>query len=100
MKKLSGSEARACRAQGAKLQASAVIGKRGLTDENIKIIEQAFLKQSLVKVTIRKKAFEEPKKAIAEIAEKFDATIVQQLGSALLLYKDSESVEDAESSED
>ncbi len=53
MKKISGSEARALRAKGAQLEASAVIGKRGLTDENMKIINEAFLKQDLVKGTVR-----------------------------------------------
>ncbi|MDD7983431.1 YhbY family RNA-binding protein [Lentisphaera marina] len=90
MKKISGSEARALRARGSKLEASAVIGKRGLTEENLKIITEAFLKQDLVKITIRKKAFENPKEEAMKIAEQFGATIVQQLGSALLLFKSSE----------
>ena len=90
MKKISGSEARALRAKGAQLEASAVIGKRGLTEENIKIINEAFLKQDLIKVTVRKKAFENPKEEVQNIATQFEATIVQHLGSALLLYKSSE----------
>ena len=86
MKKLTGSEARALRAKGAKLEASAVIGKKGLSDENIKIIEAAFLKNDLIKLTIRKNAFENPKAEAQNIAERFDAVIVQHLGSSLLLY--------------
>ena len=90
MKKLSGSEARALRAKGSKLEATTVLGKRGLTEENLKIISQAFLKQDLIKITIRKSAFENPKQEAEKIAEKFGAVIVQQLGSALLLFKTSE----------
>jgi RNA-binding protein len=87
MKKLSGSEARALRARGSKLEASATIGKRGLTEENVNIINDAFLKQDLVKITIRKSAFENPKEEIEKIAKQFEAIIVQKLGSSLLLFK-------------
>jgi putative YhbY family RNA-binding protein len=87
MEKLTGSEARALRARGAKLEASAVIGKKGLSEENIKIINAAFLKSELIKITIRKNAFEDNKKEVKKIAEYFNAQIVQHLGSALLLFK-------------
>ena len=87
MKKLSGSEARALRAKGAKLEASAVIGRKGLSEENIKIIETALLKNDLIKITIRKNAFDDPKQEAKNIAERFDSQIVQHLGSSLLLYR-------------
>ena len=90
MKTLSGSEARALRAKGAKLEAAAVIGKKGLTEENIKIIETAFLKNDLIKITIRKSAFDDPKQEAKNIAERFDSQIVQHLGSALLLFRSEE----------
>ncbi len=87
MKKLTGSEARALRAKGTKMDAVTLIGKRGLTDENIKIIKQAFTKSSLVKISINKNAFEDRKAGAIKIAEQFSAILVQQLGSSLLLLQ-------------
>ena len=87
MKKLTGSEARALRAKGAKMDAITVIGKRGLTEENIKIIKQAFLKSPLVKISINKNAFDDRKAESEKIAQQFNALVVQQLGSSLLLLQ-------------
>ena len=87
MKKLTGSEARALRAKGAKMDAVTLIGKKGLTEENIKIIKQAFVKSSLIKISINKNAFEDRKAESAKIAAQFNAIVVQQLGSSLLLLQ-------------
>ena len=87
MKELSSKEVRTLKAQGAHLEAVTVIGKRGITEQNTQLIELALQKDSLIKVSIRPNAFEDRKQAAKDIAAKFQAQLIKQIGSAILLYR-------------
>ena len=87
MQKLSSKEIRELRTQSAQLEPITVIGKRGLTPEVDTLILNALEKKNLIKVTIRTNAFDDRKSEAIKMAEKYNAVLVRQIGSSLILYR-------------
>jgi RNA-binding protein len=69
------------------------IGKNGLTQGSIDLIERELEQKELIKIKLLKGALSEEatkadRKAFAqEIAEKTDAKVVEQVGNILVLYR-------------
>ena len=63
------------------------IGKGSVTPEIVMAIEEAFNTHELIKLSVLKNCFDDPR-AIAEvIAERTRSTVVQVIGKKIVLYK-------------
>lgn len=63
------------------------VGKASLTPELTKAIAEALEKRELVKVTVLKNCFDEPKELGTILAERTQSQIVQVIGKKIVLYK-------------
>lgn len=63
------------------------IGKGSVTPENVNAIQEAFNTRELIKISVLKNCFDDPR-AIAEmIAERTHSQVVQVIGKKIVLYK-------------
>lgn len=63
------------------------IGKGSLTPEMTEAVAEAFNKRELIKISVLKNCFDDPK-AIAEVlAERTHSQVVQVIGKKIVLYK-------------
>lgn len=64
------------------------IGKSSLTPESTAAIAESFNTRELVKISVLKNCFDDPR-AIAEmVAERTKSTVVQVIGKKIILYKE------------
>lgn len=65
------------------------IGKSSLTPEGTQAISEAFNTRELIKVSILKNCFDDPKEIAQTVAERTKSTVVQVIGKKIVLYKES-----------
>ncbi len=63
------------------------IGKAGLTPEFTKAVAEAFQARELIKISVLKNCFDDPKEIAEMIAERTRSQVVQVIGKKLVLYK-------------
>jgi RNA-binding protein len=65
------------------------VGKSGVTDTLLKQVEDALKARELIKISVLKNCFDDPR-AIAEVlAERTRSEVVQVVGKKITLYKES-----------
>lgn len=84
---LNNAQKRQLKALGAKLDIKYQIGKNGLTDSLLDVLNKALVAHELIKVDVMK-SLETPVMEIAlDLSSKLNAEIVQVLGRTVLLFK-------------
>lgn len=63
------------------------IGKASVTPENVAGINEALEKRELIKISILKNCFDDPREIANVIAERTHSQIVQVIGKKIVLYK-------------
>ena len=63
------------------------IGKSSVTPENVNAIEEAFSTHELIKISVLKNCFDDPKEIANVIAERTRSQVVQVIGKKIVLYK-------------
>lgn len=63
------------------------IGKASLTPEVIEAVREAIDKRELVKVSVLKNCFDDPKELATVLAERTRSEVVQVIGKKIVLYK-------------
>ena len=84
---LTGKQKRFLRSLGSTLDPVVQIGKAGVIDSVITSAQDVIEVRELIKVRVLQNSPEEPKDAIAALAEAIDAELVQVIGRNGLLYK-------------
>lgn len=77
------------RGLGNKIPALYQIGKDGINDNMVKLIEDALEANELIKVHVLENAMISTKEACYELAERTSAEGVQIIGNKFILYKES-----------
>lgn len=65
------------------------IGKAGLTDEIIRLIDEALEKRELIKINLLQNTDEVASDVAKEVAERIDAIVVQQIGKTIIFFRES-----------
>lgn len=65
------------------------IGKSSLTPEVTEAVAEAFNTHELIKITVLKNCFDDPKEIASALAERTHAQVVQVIGKKIVLYKES-----------
>ncbi len=63
------------------------IGKSGVTPEVVQAVEEAFHNRELIKLSVLKNCFDNPKELAETIAGRTKSTVVQVIGKKIVLYK-------------
>lgn len=63
------------------------IGKSSVTPENVAAIAEALEKRELIKVSVLKNCFDDPREIAGVIAERTRSQVVQVIGKKIILYK-------------
>ncbi|MCD7725958.1 MAG: ribosome assembly RNA-binding protein YhbY [Clostridiales bacterium] len=63
------------------------VGKSSLTPELVSAIDEAFNTRELIKITVLKNCFDDPKELAQMIAERTRSQVVQVIGKKIVLYK-------------
>ena len=63
------------------------IGKSGVTPEVVQAVEEAFNNRELIKLSVLKNCFDNPKELAETIAGRTKSTVVQVIGKKIVLYK-------------
>ena len=64
------------------------IGKASLTPEVIEAVREAIDKRELVRVSVLKNCFDDPKELATVLAERTHAQVVQVIGKKIVLYRE------------
>ena len=86
---LTGKQKRFLRSEANRLQPLIQIGKNGLTESVIELIEEALESKELIKVSILQNCGEDKEVIANQLAEREGLSIVQIIGSTIILYKES-----------
>ncbi len=73
-----------------KLQPTAQLGKNGITDAFLDMIEDQLDSRELVKITVLRTVDVQPRQVIDELADILNAAPVQAVGYKIVLYRPSE----------
>lgn len=65
------------------------IGKASLTPEGTTAISEAFNTRELIKISVLKNCFDDPRELAQMVAERTKSTVVQVIGKKIVLYKES-----------
>lgn len=65
------------------------IGKSSLTPEGTAAIGEAFNTRELIKISVLKNCFDDPRELAQMVAERTKSTVVQVIGKKIVLYKES-----------
>ncbi len=65
------------------------IGKSSLTPELTEAIGEAFNTRELIKISVLKNCFDDPREIAQIVAERTHSTVVQVIGKKIVLYKES-----------
>ncbi|MFP7477854.1 ribosome assembly RNA-binding protein YhbY [Terribacillus saccharophilus] len=87
---LTGKQKRYLRAQAHHLKPIFQVGKIGVNDNMLVQIGEALEKRELIKVSLLQNCLDEKEDVAAAIEEGTGASIVQIIGSTIILYKESE----------
>ncbi|SDD18256.1 RNA-binding protein [Terribacillus halophilus] len=87
---LTGKQKRYLRAQAHHLKPIFQVGKIGVNDNMLIQIGEALEKRELLKVSLLQNCLDEKEDVAAAIAEGTGASIVQIIGSTIILYRESE----------
>ena len=63
------------------------IGKSSLTPEIIRAADEALEARELIKISVLKNCFDDPREIAAVIAERTHSQVVQVIGKKIVLYK-------------
>ena len=63
------------------------IGKASVTPENVAAIAEALEKRELIKISVLKNCFDDPKEIAEVVAERTRYQVVQVIGKKIVLYK-------------
>lgn len=63
------------------------IGKESVTPENVEAISEAFNTRELIKISVLKNCFDDPREIAETIAGRTHSTVVQVIGKKIVLYK-------------
>lgn len=63
------------------------IGKGSVTPENVNAIQEAFNTRELIKISVLKNCFDDPREIAETIAERTHSQVVQVIGKKIVLYK-------------
>ena len=63
------------------------IGKASLTPENVAAISEAIEKRELIKISVLKNCYDDPKELAEILAERTRSTVVRVIGKKIILYK-------------
>lgn len=63
------------------------IGKSSLTPEFTTSVDEALAARELIKITVLKNCFDDPKEIAAALAERTHAQVVQVIGRRIVLYR-------------
>lgn len=63
------------------------IGKASLTPEIVTAVEEALEKRELIKISILKNCFDDPKEIAQTLAERTHSTVVRIIGKKIVLYR-------------
>lgn len=63
------------------------IGKSSITPEMTEAVSEAFNTRELVKITVLKNCFDDPKQLAQVLAERTHSEVVQVIGKKIVLYK-------------
>ena len=63
------------------------IGKASVTPENVAAIPEALEKRELIKISVLKNCFDDPKEIAEVVAERTRSQVVQVIGKKIVLYK-------------
>lgn len=63
------------------------IGKSSLTPEVIEAVREAIDKRELIKISVLKNCFDDPRELAQIVAERTHSEIVQVIGKKIVLYK-------------
>ncbi len=64
------------------------IGKSSLTPEITQAVEECFNTRELIKVSVLKNCFDDPKELAYMLAERTHSQVVQVIGKKIVLYKE------------
>lgn len=84
---LTGKQKSYLRSLGSTMDPIVQIGKTGVSEAVLDSAKQALVARELIKVKVLQNCAEEPKAALADLAEAADAALVQVIGRNGLLYK-------------
>ncbi|MFS0561787.1 ribosome assembly RNA-binding protein YhbY [Terribacillus sp. 179-K 1B1 HS] len=87
---LTGKQKRYLRAQAHHLKPIFQVGKIGVNDNMLVQIGEALEKRELIKVSLLQNCLDEKEDVAAAIAEGTGASVVQIIGSTIILYRESE----------
>ena len=87
---LTGKQKRYLRAQAYHLKPIFQVGKIGVNDNMLVQIGEALEKRELIKVSLLQNCLDEKEDVAAAIAEGTGASVVQIIGSTIILYRESE----------
>ncbi len=87
---LTGKERSQLKAKANTIRPTVIIGKNGLAENVFKDIDQQLTANELVKITILESSGLEAKDIVDELLEETGAEFVSQLGSKIVLYRESE----------
>ena len=65
------------------------VGKSSLTPELTEAIGEAFNTRELIKISVLKNCFDDPREIAQTVAERTHSTVVQVIGKKIVLYKES-----------
>lgn len=65
------------------------IGKSSLTPELTEAIGEAFNTRELIKISVLKNCFDDPREIAQMVAERTHSNVVQVIGKKIVLYKES-----------
>lgn len=65
------------------------VGKNSLTPELTEAISEALQARELIKISVLKNCFDNPKEIAGIVAERTRADVVQVIGKKIILYKES-----------
>lgn len=69
------------------------VGKASITPEITKAIDEAFNKRELIKISVLKNCFDDPKEIAQMIAERTHSLVVHVIGKKIVLYKEAKEPE-------
>ena len=64
------------------------IGKASVTPENVAAIAEALEKRELIKISVLKNCFDDPKEIAEVVAERTRSQVVQVIGKKIVLYRE------------
>lgn len=63
------------------------VGKSSVTPEVVQAVEEAFNTHELIKISVLKNCFDDPKLIASMIADRTHSQVVQVIGKKIVLYK-------------